>query len=144
MPKIKILYIILSLTIIIVLVIALASLARIFKPIVVKQVNVEGLKVEVLNGCGKPKVARLVTYLLRQKGIDVVKIGNADSFNIPHTMVIDRAGNFENSKTIAKSIGVNYVVKAKDEFAVVDATIIIGLDYEKIFPNLLKEVDELR
>ncbi len=36
----------------------------------------DSLKVEVLNGCGKPGLAKEVTDFLRRKGFDVVNFGN--------------------------------------------------------------------
>ncbi|GEM_PF-1260583 len=93
------------------------------------------LQVEVLNGCGVPKLADKVTRYLRRRRVDVVQTGNYKNFNVTKSRIIDRRGNPENVRKIANILGipVNRIGLKKDENLQLDATIILGADY-----NLLK------
>lgn len=94
------------------------------------------IQVEVLNGCGVPGLATKFTSRLRQNGFDVVQSGNFETFDITETIVIDRSGNSENAKRVARAIGVpeTRIQREISSDFYLDATIVIGSDYENLQP----------
>lgn len=93
------------------------------------------LKVEVLNGCGIPGVARQLTDYIRERGIDVVYYGNFENRNISETLVIDRRKyDLGNAKIIARIIGVdeNRMFPQISPQRQLDVTIIIGKNYPEL------------
>ncbi|TNE68621.1 LytR family transcriptional regulator [bacterium] len=95
------------------------------------------IQVEVLNGCGVPGLATTFTNKLRENGFDVVESGNADTFDIKETLVVDRSGNLDNAKKVAKALGVSdkNVIQELASTYFLDATIIIGSDYKQLKLN---------
>ncbi|HFE53400.1 MAG TPA: LytR family transcriptional regulator [Bacteroidetes bacterium] len=105
----------------------------------------DSLKVEVLNGCGKPGLAKEVTDYLRRQGFDVVNFGNyvtgnRENFNIKTTMVIDRRSmDMRNALKVAEALGVdkkNVLVEMSAARAL-DVTVVLGKDYRtlKLYRN---------
>ncbi|WP_246481711.1 LytR C-terminal domain-containing protein [Natronogracilivirga saccharolytica] len=94
------------------------------------------IQVEVLNGCGVPGLATKFTSRLRQNGFDVVQSGNFETFDITETIVIDRSGNSENAKRVARALGVpeTRIQREISSDFYLDATIVIGSDYENLQP----------
>jgi len=93
------------------------------------------LKVEVLNGCGVPGVAKEITDYLRKKDIDVVYYGNFESWNLSETLVIDRRDhNLSHAKVIGEIIGVkeNRMFPQSSPQRQLDVTIIIGRNYSEL------------
>jgi len=101
----------------------------------------EIIQVEILNGCGVPKIADLFRDFLRADGFDVVNVGNYVEYKVDETMVIDRIGNISNARKVAKDIGMNpskaFPQLNSDYF--VDVTVVIGRDYAKLLPLKNKE-----
>lgn len=95
------------------------------------------IQVEVLNGCGVSGVADKFTSILRKAGFDVVDLGNFDTFNVEHTMVIDHSGNLENAKRVAHALGINpeHVIQEVSPDYYLDATVVIGSDYGNLKKN---------
>lgn len=92
----------------------------------------ESFQIEVLNGTGEPGVAREVTMKLRKMGIDVLIEGNADHFDYKETVLVDRRGNPELMKRLARRLGVRTVVKQIQEKPRTDATLVVGWDRERL------------
>lgn len=94
------------------------------------------VQVEVRNGCGAPGVAAAATDHLRRRGFDVVASGNWVRFDEPHTRVLDRVGNREAALRVAHVLGLDEsrVSEDLDPRFFVDATVIIGLDYDELPP----------
>jgi len=92
------------------------------------------VRVEVLNGCGTPGLAKKVTDFLRIKGFDVVNVGNAENFEFPETIVVDRVGEMSNAWKVARAIGVNNVIQQQDLDLLLDVTLILGEDHDKLEP----------
>jgi hypothetical protein len=92
------------------------------------------IQVEVLNGCGVAGMAAKLAEYLRKQEIDVVKTGNYRSMKVKNTQVIDRVGNPQFAEQIGELLGVNrrHIYTETERRLLVDATIIIGLDYNKI------------
>ena len=94
------------------------------------------VQVEVLNGCGVPGVAGEVTRFLRDHNFDVVGSGNYVDFAQPHSLVIDRVGNREAALSVAAILGIDeaYVREEAGPGYFVDASVVIGRDYEGLRP----------
>lgn len=96
----------------------------------------EILQVEVRNGCGVSGLAAGMTKYLRRKGFDVVEVGDHSTFDVAHSMVIDRVGDLEAAKKIAVVLGIaeENVHQEISEDYYLDASIVIGKDYEALIP----------
>lgn len=101
-----------------------------------KQPSSGTLQIDVQNGCGVSGIADKFTEYLRSKGFDVVEMGNFSTQDIKTTMVIDRTGNMKNAKRVAQSLGVSdkYVIQQMNKNYFLDATVVIGKDYEELAP----------
>ncbi len=92
------------------------------------------IQVEVRNGCGVPGLATKFTSVLRQNGFDVVDSGNFDTFDITRSFVVDRSGNMENARRVARALGLSddRIIREISPDFYLDATIVIGSDYESL------------
>jgi hypothetical protein len=95
------------------------------------QVASDLIQVEVLNGCGIGGVADKFTEYLRNRNVDIVKLGNYITNDVPETMVIEHVGNMANAYKIAHSLGIKdeNVIQQLNKDYFLDATIVIGRDY---------------
>ena len=93
-------------------------------------------QVEVLNGCGTSGIAKSVTEFLRRSEIDVVYLGNYKNFNVAKSQVIDRTGNLENARKIARLLGINekQIKSEIDKSKQLKASILLGKDYKTLRP----------
>ena len=94
----------------------------------------EYVQIEVLNGCGVPGVADQFTNYLRGYGYDVVRFTNAQRYDYPRTLVINRGTSFERARQLAQALGVepSAVENLPDPELQLDVTVIIGQDYESL------------
>ncbi|MFQ5571978.1 MAG: LytR C-terminal domain-containing protein [Rhodothermales bacterium] len=94
------------------------------------------IQVEVRNGCGIAGLGAKMTHFLRQGGFDVVEVGNHTSFNQAKTIVVDRVGDLESAKKVARAIGLSEdrVVQEIRQDYFLDASVIIGQDYATLVP----------
>ena len=92
------------------------------------------VKVEVLNGCGVDGMARIVGNRLRETGFDVMTLDNADRFDYPESIVIDRLGTPENADRVAEALGISNRIQqiVPDPFRIESVTVIIGRDFDRI------------
>jgi hypothetical protein len=84
-----------------------------------------------------PGVATRFTNVLRDNGFDVVDSGNFETFDVKETIVIDRSGNLDHARKIARALGIgeeNIIREVSPNFFL-DATVVIGSDYEKLKLN---------
>ncbi|MFU8861888.1 MAG: LytR C-terminal domain-containing protein [Cyclonatronaceae bacterium] len=97
----------------------------------------EVIQIEVLNGCGVPGIATRFTNTLRNNGFDVVDSGNFESFDVRETIVIDRSGNLDHAIRIARALGISEenIIRETSPNFYLDATVVIGSDYEKLKLN---------
>ncbi len=96
------------------------------------------MRVEILNGCDINRLAIKVGDILREKGFNVVKIGNTDN-PYKETIVIERADtSMANGKYFARRIGCKNIGKDVDPALYIDVTVIVGEDYLKLFPDVEK------
>ncbi len=95
------------------------------------------IQLEVLNGCGVAGAAGEITAALRDNGFDVVETGNFEHYNMKKTTIIARTFNTENAKRVADALGIDYsqiIIEASENYYL-DATVVIGADYESLKLN---------
>lgn len=115
----------------------LSTLLRVLPSIIQSSEDSVPIRVEVLNGCGVPRLAKEISWELRRLGFDVVSIGDAHQKDFAQTVVIERRNeNLLNARRLAKKIGCKKVIKDIDSTLYLEATLIIGNDYEELFPQL--------
>jgi hypothetical protein len=104
------------------------------KPVPAVEVKNTPVQIEVLNGCGAPGIADKFTAFLRQKGFDVVKTGNYESYNVPKTLVIDRKGRAKAAARIGDALGLkkSEMISEIHELYMVDATVVLGKDFRRL------------
>ena len=100
-------------------------------------VNKKPVQLEVLNGCGVNGVAEKFTDYLRADNFDVVNIGNYRSFDIDHSLLIDRTGNMKKAFEIASTLGIekNNIIQQVNKEYFLDVTLVIGKDYKRLKNN---------
>ena len=97
------------------------------------------IQLEVLNGCGEPGIAKLLSERLKKHNYDVVNSGNylqkgKENFDVKKTLIIDQISTPENiarSKELADLVGVGYsnVESYENPSPIADITIVIGKDF---------------
>jgi hypothetical protein len=94
------------------------------------------IQVEVRNAAGADGLAATAMAYLRDRGFDVVDVGNHTNFNVEHTQVIDRVGDPESARRVAQALGVEeeHVHQDIDTDLYLDASVLIGHDYETLPP----------
>jgi hypothetical protein len=101
---------------------------------VLAQMNRDGrvcevpVSVEILNGCGKPGIAERTSEYLMEHGFDIMYVGNADDFNYPETVIVDRTGDRCKARAVAKALGTGGVIYQTTSVFFVDVTVILGND----------------
>ncbi|HBV05538.1 MAG TPA: hypothetical protein DEF01_02290 [Gemmatimonadetes bacterium] len=101
------------------------------------------VRVEVQNGGGVTGMARTATDVLRTAGFDVVKFGNARTFDPERSsVVIDRVGRYEAADAISKTLGIDSVLSEPDPNLYVDVTVVLGSPWQPLTPVLRSEVTE--
>lgn len=125
----------------VVLIYALIDGAGTGRPDPRRQVNPDSLlggiiQVEVLNGCNVSGLAGDMTVHLRDLGFDVVHTGNHSRNDVEETVVIDRTGNMDAAREVAEALGLSEdrIRTEVDEDLYLDATVILGLDYQTVEP----------
>jgi hypothetical protein len=89
----------------------------------------ERVRVEVLNASGVPGVAARGRTLLRDRGFDVVYVGNAQGYPPDTSLVLDRVGRMELARAVADEIDVPRVVARPDSNVFADVTVVLGRDW---------------
>lgn len=85
------------------------------------------IQVEVLNASRNRGAARRATLLLRDRGYDVVAMGNTSRLQSA-TVVLDRSHHPEWAALIGKAINGN-AVERPDTSRYLDATVVLGADW---------------
>jgi hypothetical protein len=88
----------------------------------------ERIRVEVLNATRTRGLARRATRHLRDRGFDVVAMGNADATR-DSTLVLDRAGNAEWARLVAEALGGARVESRPDTSRYLDVTVLLGASW---------------
>jgi len=94
------------------------------------------IQVEVRNGAGVDQLAAQTTHYLRERGFDVVDVGNYSSFQQERSVVIDRVGDLEAARKVAEALGLPADRVRQDirRQYYLDASVIIGHDYKQLRP----------
>jgi hypothetical protein len=94
------------------------------------------IQVDVQNGTGENRVGAIFRDYLKRKGYDVVDLGNYKSSDIDKTIIIDRTGDTRKAQRIAEVLGVSgrNIVQQINRDLYLDATIVIGKDYNELRP----------
>jgi hypothetical protein len=94
------------------------------------------IQVEVRNGAGVDHLAAETTHYLRQRGFDVVDVGNYKTFSQERSVVIDRVGDPEAARKVAEALGLpaDRVQQEIRRQYYLDASVIIGRDYKQLRP----------
>lgn len=100
------------------------------------QPNGTTLQIEIQNGTGIQGLGNKFMEFLRSNGFDVVEMGNFSSSDEKNSFVIDRAGNMRNAKRVAAALGIQekYVIQQTNKNYFLDATVVIGKDYNELNP----------
>jgi hypothetical protein len=83
------------------------------------------IRVEVLNASGQRGAARRAMHYLRERGFDVVSVGNA-SERQDSSVVIDRSGNSEWASLAARALGAARVESGAESPRYLDLTLVLG------------------
>jgi hypothetical protein len=86
------------------------------------------VKIEVLNASGERGLARRATLYLRDRGFDVVNMGNADQ-RVDSSVVIDRSGHSQWAAQAARALGGARVESRPDSSRYLDLTILLGASF---------------
>jgi LCP family protein required for cell wall assembly len=92
------------------------------------------LSIEVLNGNGEQGIAMKATSFIRDNGFNVLRYGNAGSFNYNETRIVDWKGNVEHVIALANLLRIDpskIIIYHKPEKKL-DVTIVIGQDWAEI------------
>lgn len=94
------------------------------------------LQVEVRNGCGVAGLAATMTSYLRDRGFDVVEVGDLPPFDREYSVVYDRIGDLEAARKLANAIGIpeDRVIQEIKPQEYLDASVVIGNDYATLKP----------
>ena len=101
----------------------------------VRPVSLEGLRVQILNGCGVKGLAKIITPSLRSRGFDVRETKNASHFDYKQSQIIDRTGDLERARAVADSLGIdskNVSSEISTNLVDIDLTLIVGADYRSL------------
>jgi calcineurin-like phosphoesterase len=103
---------------------------------ITRQPSSSTLQVDVQNGTGIQGLGNKFMEYLRTNGYDVVDMGNFSSSDEKNSFVIDRAGNMRNAKRVATALGISdrYVIQQINKNYFLDATVVIGKDYNDLIP----------
>lgn len=99
------------------------------------------IQLDVQNGTNENGVASKITDYLRKNDIDVVEMGNYKSKDVERTMVIDRSGDINKAKKVAKLLGVSEknIIQQLNNSLYLDVTVVIGKDFNELKPYLEKK-----
>ncbi len=94
------------------------------------------IQINVLNGTGENRVAARFRDFLKEKGFDVVDMGNFKSSDIEKSYIIDKAGEMVKAKRIADALGISYrdIVQEINKSQFIDASVVIGKDFNQLKP----------
>jgi len=110
----------------------LTSTWRRHRPVEAKPLVVESRDdfcVDVLNGNRRRGEARTVASHLRHEGFRVEEITNAERFDYPRTIVVDRAGHGDRARSVADALGGVPVVLQRGETGTCELTVVLGHDW---------------
>ena len=98
---------------------------------------------EILNGVGIPGLAGEFGDYLREAGFDVLRFTNAQRYDYPQTLVINRGSDLERAQLVAQALGLDPadVENIPDTEALIDVTVVLGRDYGTLSAYRLMQSD---
>lgn len=90
------------------------------------------IRIEVLNGSGKEGAGMAVSQFLREKGFDVVGIGNAEAQDFDKTLVVDRVDDrLGKAGPVARALRVapEETVPLKNPDLLLEVSVYVGKDF---------------
>lgn len=99
-------------------------------------------QVEVWNGTGKSGLAHSVKRSLLRRGVDVIDVGNAPTFDYQETVLIARRPGAD-VEALGRILGCPNVVEQLVDDYIADATLILGDDFRDLNLDWLLESDLL-
>ncbi len=95
----------------------------------------EVIQIRVLNACGIKGLAAHTRDYLRDRGFDVVDIGNYKK-NVEKSFIIDRLGDLSSSEKVAYAMGIkdSLIVTKIDSSLFLRCSLILGNDYLTLKP----------
>ena len=93
------------------------------------------IQINILNATGENRIAARFRDFLKTKGFDVVDMGNYKA-EVEKSMVVDLIGDISKARRVADAVGVSHrnVVQQIDKSKYIDASVIIGKDYNELKP----------
>lgn len=97
------------------------------------------IQINIMNATGENRIGARFRDYLKQKGFDVVDMGNYKT-EIEKSMVLDLCGDISKAKRVAEALGVSQrnVIQQLDKTKFIDATVLIGKDYIELKPFIEK------
>ena len=91
-----------------------------------------GVEVQVLNESQVERGALRLARLLRERGFDVVEIGNGSRVGRTETEVIVRGDDMEKGAAIARALNCKLLRSEKKPELLLDVTVLVGQDVERL------------
>ncbi|WP_158223313.1 LytR C-terminal domain-containing protein [Fibrobacter sp. UWS1] len=88
--------------------------------------------IQVLNSSGIPGAAVKMRDYLRSQGFDVIEMSNDNLWNYEETIIAIRNPHWAGAEALAKALHTTNVIPLKNKQKLVDATVFVGKDFEKI------------
>lgn len=90
--------------------------------------------IEILNGAGIPGLAGKFSDYLRGEGFDVLRFTNAQRYDYPRTLVINRGSDVSQAQMVAQALGMDPgdVENIPDQDVQIDVTVVLGDDYNTL------------
>lgn len=89
-------------------------------------------EIQVLNSCGISGAAAKIRDYLREKGFDVVEVGDDKLWNYEETVIALRNPRWAGAEALAKTLKTTNVIPLENKRKLVDATVFIGKDFHKL------------
>jgi ribosomal protein S28E/S33 len=95
------------------------------------------IQIDILNGCGVAGAATSVRDYLRARGFDVVEMRNYKSFDVEHSLVVDRTGASGNAERVAYALGIDRsrIIQQINTDYFVDVSVVVGRDHRTLKPS---------
>ncbi len=93
------------------------------------------IKVQVLNGCGVPGVAKRARDWLIKQDYEIRDVGNADRQDYRISKIVNRSGNHKSARELARLLGIDEAQISRQSGPAgtdFDLTLIIGKDYKRL------------
>lgn len=112
------------------LILALLLTAACSEEEVVSEGYFPAIRIKVLNGCGfHGAAAEMANYLTRNTNVDVIGVGNADSFGYSKTIIVARKDLPEELERLKRYTNIERHAYAVSRDANESFQIIVGMDY---------------